>query len=218
MAFRILLLLEGNEEDAFFYVVKRLGVHESFELMAKCVRGAGSLPRRFQNVIAGRAERYDAVYCVYDTDYRTNEPNSAFRVTRQKLRWILHDERDIDAISLVSSPNILQVMLLGFDDIEKVRLSSKSKKKATPILNEYIPSIGLKKPYDASAEQLEAIKKAFMADPLKYENLVRRACTLPRHDEKKRCPGTDLGPFLKALKEGDRRFFFRNQKVLMNKI
>lgn len=74
------------------------------------------------------------MFAVYDVDYRQNEEDSPFRTVRKQLLEILGYENSVNAASLCTNPNILQLFLLAKDTLDKVALKQTSKKYNTKSL------------------------------------------------------------------------------------
>ena len=213
--YRVHLVIEGNEENCFFDIVKKCGVSPSIELTYENAYGSGNVASLYQN--ASVQEEYDCVLCVYDVDYRQNEKESPYNHIVNELLLILGNKNRVKAISFCTNPNILQLLLLGCDCYENVKLLDGSKKENTPIVHKYWDKIGRinegeqrKSPYyDAKEWQLGIIKNSYIYEELpsyNYETLLINCLAVPT-DYLTNYPGTNLLKLLEALKEGKTAFF-----------
>lgn len=211
--------MEGKEEEAFFDVVKMFGVHPDFELTIKCANGYGNIDSLYQFLLPDQS--FDCILCVYDVDYRQNEPSSPYRSVRSKLYRLLGDEKAVDAISICMNPNILQAFLLGCGEMDEVSLKTSSKRENTPIIHRYWDEIGrerqnevgqkISSPYEASAWQLKRMKESFEYGEYSYETLLGNMVKLSLDYLSFDHPGGNILPLLLALRNGDFGYF--NQKM-----
>ena len=103
---KVLLIVEGNEEEAFFEVVKDHGLDkERISLEIVNAQGSGNIAALFQDYLSDSG--YDAVYCVYDVDNKPFEKKSSYREVREGLKKVLALEARIDSISICTNPNAL---------------------------------------------------------------------------------------------------------------
>ncbi len=210
--YSIQLVVEGNEEEYFFKIVEAKGLSGKISLSVKNAGGFGNIASYYQSYISN--DEIDAVFAVYDVDYRQNEEDSPFRTVRKQLLEILGYENSVNAASLCTNPNILQLFLLAKDTLDKVALKQTSKKYNTKFVRKYWPEIGKEKTncngldntnyYDAKIWQLELIKDDLLNSS--YQNLLNNLECLPTEYICNN-PGGNLKPFLIALKDGDIEFF-----------
>lgn len=220
--YRIKLVLEGYEEEAFFDVVKELGVSSDIDLSYINAKGFGGVAPIYQDLINN--EEIGAVLAVYDVDYRYNETSSPFSTVHNQLKSILGSEKSVKAASLCTNPNILQLFLLGCDPLSIVSLTKTSKSQNTEMVNRYWPEIGkkhenekgqkAKNRYGAIAWQLKIIADSFRYEKYLYKNLLNNAMELPM-DYRLDTPGSNLPPFLMALENGDISFFEGLRALIM---
>lgn len=212
--YQIRLVLEGCEEETFFDLVQKLGVASNINLAYINARGFGNIAPIFQDLINN--DEIDAVFAVYDVDYRYDELKSPFSIVQKQLKRILGSNSSVEAASLCTNPNILQMFLLGCDDLANVSLQKSSKTINSVMVNKYWPKIGRKKEneegwkvsndYKAVDWQLKIISDSFLYGPYSYNTILENSAILPTdylHDS----PGGNLYPFLMALKRGDVSFF-----------
>lgn len=220
------IIVEGNEENAFFDIVKTIGTNDKFFLDIENVTGYGGIADAFLSALREDG-LFDCVICVYDVDNRIGEKDSPYNLTREQLVSLFGDESIADAVSFCTNPNILQYFLLAADSLDKVALESTSKKTNSMLVHQYWPEIasgkideqGRKKKsdYDASIWQLEIMKYSIINDKYKYANLLNNALCLPL-DYKKELPGGNLLPMLIALKTGEEEFFEKIHLLIENAI
>ena len=208
--YKVHLILEGNEEVCLFNIVKKYGVHESIELTYYNAGGFGTVAAFYQSEM--NSENHDCNLCVYDVDYRQNEEESPYRHIQEQLLLILGKKEMVDKISFCTNPNILQILLLGCDSVDKVKLMSGSKKDNTGIVHKYWDEIGRPKGdnrtkyYDATEWQLKIISDSYEYGPYTYETLYNNCPSLSK-DYLTFEPGSNLFDLLKALKEGNIDYF-----------
>lgn len=211
--YRVHLILEGYEEECFFDIVKQFGVSPNIELTYENAYGFGNVASLYQNAFI--QDEYDCVLCVYDVDYRQSEKDSPYNTVVGQLTLVLGKKTSVMAISFCTNPNILQMLLLGCDDFEKVKLTSGSKKGNTKIVHKYWDKIGRtdgkkQKPcYDAQGWQLDIIKNSFLYDEqpsYSYDSLLLRCSSVPTNYLLEE-PGTNIPLLLNSLKEGKISFF-----------
>ncbi len=219
--YRINLIVEGNEEECLFEIVKEKGLANNIDLMIRNAYGYGNIGAIFQGRIV--EEEIDAIFAVYDVDNRQIEKGSPYNVVRKHLKDILGGEKAVDAASLCTNPNIMQFLLLGCDTLDKVALLETSKERNTPLIHHYWKDIGNSKkdekgqivssPYNASQWQLAKIKESFIYDFYRYDDLLKNAKDLSI-DYKNQLPAGNLFPFLNALKNGDIPYFEKLMKSI----
>ena len=212
--FNVHLVLEGDEEVCLFTIVKKFGVHESINLTFINAGGSGNVAPFYQSEI--NSESHDCNLCVYDVDYRQHEPKSQFALIQKQLVSILGEQEMANRVSFCSNPNILQIILLGCDSIDNVRLMSGSKKDNTEIVHRYWDKIGHQKHdkrgllitdyYDAEAWQMKVIIDSFEYGPYTYETLFNNCSCLSKNYLSNE-PGSNLFELLKALKRRKYRLF-----------
>ena len=213
--YRVHLILEGYEENCFFDIVKKFGVSPDIELTYENAYGSGNVASLYQN--ASIQEEYDCALCVYDVDYRQNEKESPYNRIVDELVLILGNKNRVKAISFCTNPNILQLLLLGCDCYENVKLLNGSKKENTPIVHKYWDKIGRindgeqrkSSYYDAKEWQLDIIKNSYIYEETpsyKYDVLLENCLSVPT-DYLTYYPGTNLLKLLEALREGKISFF-----------
>ncbi len=113
--YSIQLVVEGNEEEYFFKIVEAKGLSGKISLSVKNAGGFGNIASYYQSYISN--DEIDVVFAVYDVDYRQNEEDSPFRTVRKQLLEILGYENSVNAASLCTNPNILQLFLLAKDTV-----------------------------------------------------------------------------------------------------
>jgi hypothetical protein len=156
-------------------------------------------------------------------DYRYEDPLSPYRQVQQKLLKVLGSDKAVQAASLCTNPNILQMILLGCDHLENVSLQTTAKRENSRIVEKYWPDFGIKdfKPspshqrpsYDASSWQLEEIIDSFANGKFDYQNIFTNGKNLPKALSL-RSPGSTLFPFLIALEKGDLDYFRKRVKEI----
>jgi hypothetical protein len=220
--YRVFLILEGDEEECFFQTAKDCHLFsDKIELTFQNIRGSGNIAPHFQS--ARSKGENDCVLCVYDVDNRQNEKGSPFSCVQKDLLRVLGSQRAVDAASLCTNPNILQMFLLCCDPLEKVALKQTSKTTNTMLVNHYWPTIGgekrnadgqkIKSVYGAEDWQLRTIRDSLVYEKYDMNKLFRNGADLPT-DYRGALPGGNLMPFLEALKKGDLTFF----ETLQNEI
>jgi len=213
--YNVCVIVEGNEEECLFNIVKEFGVHESIDLSVLNAMGASNIGPYYQYQL--NDDVYDCVVCVYDVDFKFNEESSAFNKVRNDLYSILGDYALVDSVSFCTNPNILQILLLGCDDLSFVKLNSASKKENTKIVNRYWNKIGKQKKnqkgqpvcsyYDASKWQLRIIEDSFKYEEYSYATLLNNSLKLDMNYKNYTEPGSNIISLLLALKNGDIQFF-----------
>ncbi len=159
----VLLVVEGNEEEAFFDIVKEKGVKaEAINLSITNAKGALNIPPLFQDALSN--DRYDAIFCVYDVDGRQKEQDSPFCRVRNSLKAVLGSIQAVESISLCTNPNILLFYLLGPAKPAEIRGKLVPSKTAnTNLLHAYWDEIGRnpEKKYNAASWQLKLMKYSY---------------------------------------------------------
>lgn len=217
--YNVHLILEGNEEECLFNIVKKYGVHENIDLTFQNAGGFGTVAAYYQSEM--NSESHDCNLCVYDVDYRQSESESPYNHIQDQLLLILGEKEMVDKVSFCTNPNILQILLLGCDDIKQVKLMSGSKKDNTGIVHKYWDEIGRQKEdnrtkyYDAKEWQLKIISDSYEYGPYAYETLYKNCASIPK-DYLKYEPGSNIFELLKALKEGDTDYFKRINDFVSN--
>lgn len=214
----IAVIVEGDEEECLFSIAKETG-HVNPVLNVEIINagGEGNVPSHFQDYHSNPI--YDCTLAVYDVDNKGDCDDSIYKVVKNKLECIVGD--CVNDVSFCTNPNILQILLLGCDDIKKVSLVSTSKARNEQLVSKYWPMITkkfkngkqIKKGYDASNYQLEIIKNSFLYEEepsYDYETLLSNASELPL-DYEAECPASNVHVLLKAIKDGDIEFF---QKII----
>lgn len=217
----IKIIVEGNEEYAFFEIVKELGTADCFNVEIEDAGGYGDIPDSFLESL--RSELYDCVLCVYDVDNKANDDSSPFNRVRSSLLSVLGEESIVDAVSYCTNPNILQMFLLAADTLDNVALTSSSKKTNSQIVHKYWSDIASEKrddkgrlfkpPYTAASWQVDIMKYSIIRGEYSYENLLANANALPL-SYKDSLPGSNILPLLIALKNGDIDYFKRIKSAL----
>lgn len=218
--FAINIIVEGNEENTFFELVKEFGTNEKFLLEITNAEGSGNIGNKF--LCALREEIFDCIICVYDVDNKAKEEKSSYNLVRKDLKNIFGEDSLVDEVSFCSNPNILQYFLLFCDSLDKVALRSTSKVKNTCIVHKYWPEIGTKKKnvdgkqikpdYDALDWQLDIMKYSIVNGNYNFTNIFSFGNDLPLN-YKENLPSGNLLPMLNALKNGDSKFFERISKL-----
>lgn len=214
--YRIAIVLEGDEEECLFDIASSCGgVHPCLDILPYNAGGFGNVAPFFQEFLGDPS--FDLVLAVYDVDGRENEENSPYCVVRDQLKSILGEEEAVDAVSFCTNPNILQILLLGCAPLEKVSLTSTSKKTNGEIVSHYWPSIAkkekegknIKTGYDAIRWQLDLIKASYIYEEepsYQYSALLERSSNM-EHDYKHLMPASNVSDLLLALESGDLSFF-----------
>ena len=216
------IVVEGDEETAFFNVVKQLGTNEIFVLEIEDARGHGNIADLFLSALR-EGELYDCVICVFDVDDKAKQRDSPYNMVRKQLMSIFQDSIVIDAISFCTNPNILQYFLLSADSLPNVALKTTSKSTNSNLVRKYWPKIALEKTdefwrkiksgYIASRWQLEEIEYSIINNVYSYDNLLKNAVCLSL-DYKNDLPAGNLLPLLIALKNGDVNYFKRIRELI----
>lgn len=209
----IVLVVEGDEEETFFRMVKEKGVSDCISLNIINANGYGNVGALYQEFVSH--EEIDLVMAVYDVDNASNNKDSPFNRIRRDLFLVLGDECSVDAISLCTNPNILQLFLLGCDELQKVSLTTSSKDANTHIINKYWPSIGKDKPYRAHKWQLEIMLYSYLNEEYTFENLLTSLSKIST-DYKRTIPSSNLYLLLKALKDGNISYFKSIEEKISN--
>lgn len=221
--FRIFLLLEGSEEEWFFKaVIEAKIVNPVFEIILKNVGGYGNLAPYFHG--AFNNDEYDCTMCVYDVDNRHREEESPFCQVQANLLEVLGSQEAVDAISLCTNPNILQMFLLCCDSLERVAITTSSKRENSSLVTRYWPEIGKAKRtkngetatalYDAQTWQLRMMKDSLCFDRQRSLQLIfANGIQLPL-DYRSAPPGGNLLPFLQALRDGDIDYFQKIRRIV----
>lgn len=217
--YNVHLILEGCEEVCLFRIVKKYGVHENIELTYHNAGGFGNVAAFYQSEM--NSGDHDCNLCIYDVDYRQNEDDSPYNHIQEELLLILGEKEMVDKISVCSNPNILQILLLGCDSPDRVRLMRRKKKDNTEIVHKYWDQIGRPKKdnrtkyYDAQEWQLKIILDSYEYGQYSYETLYQNCASLPE-DYLTFEPGSNIFRLLKALKEGDINYFQRINDFVIN--
>lgn len=217
----IKIIVEGNEEEAFFDVVKQVGTHKDIIVEIENAGGFGEVADLFLESI--REELYDCVFCVYDVDNKSMDPKAPFNQVRCMLISILGNEHAVELVSFCTNPNILQLFLLAADRLSNVSLTSSSKKNNSELVHRYWNDIAssksdekghqIKSHYDASDWQLEIMKYTIINNEYRYDDLLERMNGLPS-DYKNNVPSSNLLSLLVAIKNGDFDYFDRIRNEL----
>ncbi len=201
-------VLEGYEEEMLFEIIKKVGVKEGFDFSYVNAKSANNVAAYFNN--AYTSDNYDYVYCVYDVDFAFDDEKKEYQKTREELKRILGNEKLVNMVSICTNPNILLVILLGFDSIKNIKTIHSSKNENTDIIKKYIPKIGNKKNYDASSWQLKLIKNQYLYGNNIYQNLLNNLKELNK-DYTNNKAASNIFPVLEALNCGDIKYF---QKII----
>lgn len=210
LKYHVHLILEGNEEEAFFTIVKEMGLNPKIELTWKNANGAQKIAAQYQDAIS--EEEFDCVLCVYDVDYKMHDDKSSFSITRSQLLEVTGSKEAVSSISYCTNPNILLWFLIGRDIYKNVCEIDSVKGKNTELIHKYFPAIGksngnkpLKK-YDASAWQLREFVNYYIYNENSYEYLISNAAEIPLVVDNS-VPSSNMLKLLKALKNGNVDFF-----------
>lgn len=220
--YNIKIIVEGNEEKAFFEIVETVGKDDIFFLDIENAKGSGGIPDAF--LIALREnELYDCIVCVYDVDNRINDIHSPYNLIRTRLNSLFGDDKITDYVSFCTNPNILQLFLLAADSLKNVSLTSTSKSENTSLVHKYWPKIAsgkkdnlgrnIKPDYDGRLWQLDIMKYSIINGDYNYKNLLNNLEELPI-DYKNNIPASNIFPLLKALKNGDSYYFLKIKKEI----
>lgn len=207
---RIHFIIEGDEEELLFKLVKEYGISDCFDVTYTNSCGAGRLAMYYYDALS--TDNYDLVLCVYDVDYAQDKKDSAYNETRRQLLSIVGSEKTVDMVSLCTNPNILLIILLGYDVLDSFRNISKSKIENTKLIKKYCKKIGNKKPYDASSWQLDLIHNDFYSGVASYDKILEK-CDELSINYKTNEIGSNILPILKAIKNGDIQFI---NKIIKN--
>lgn len=211
---KIAVIVEGNEEECLFSIAKETGhFNSALDIEIINAGGEGNVPAFFQDYYSNPV--YDCAVAVYDVDNKCDCDSSIYSITKNKLEEIVGEK--VNTISFCTNPNILQILLLGCDEIEKVSLNSTSKANNEKLVSSYWPKISkkikdgmqIKKGYDASEYQLEIIKNSFLYEEepsYDYKKMLDNASKLPLNYEKM-CPSSNVQILLRAIDDGDINFF-----------
>ena len=190
----IKLILEGNEELAFFQILEEGSFIRSdlYRLSLQVAGGASKIPSLFNQ--AFQSGRYDVVLAVYDVDsFRTNE----FANVQNKMKITLGSQEEVNRVSIWSNPTGL-LLLLAPCSSEKLGPFGKSKKGCSPLVHKFYPNIATKaKPYDAQEFQLEKIKEAFRFGQYNLDTLLQRMALYAQDIQNP--PSTNILPLLEGL-------------------
>lgn len=220
----IKIIVEGDEEEIFFEIVKKEGVSEKIWLDIENANGSGKIADLFLSAL--REDIYDCVICVYDVDYSANDVKSAYCKIRNQLNSLFGDEEITERVSFCTNPNIMQIFLLAADSLDKVSLLTTSKKTNSSLIHYYWPEIAsgktdslgrkIKNDYSAKKWQLEIIKYSILNQEYPYSRLLENAKQLSTDYKNQEKPGSNLLDLLLALKNGDINFFNEIKKFLDN--
>lgn len=199
--FEICLIVEGDEEECFFEIVKQLGLNDCFGLTIKNAHGCGNVAPYYQNYIS--REDVTCVLAVYDVDNKMDEENSTYNHVLNGLISILGEERQAKAVSICTNPNVLQIFLLGCDCLENVALTSTIKAGNSNLIQKYWPN--MHKTYAAKEWQLCMMKDSFIYGIYRYGDLLINLKELD--EDYYHLPGSNILPLLCALKDGDKTYF-----------
>lgn len=161
---RIHFVLEGYEENTLFEIIddfRKKKNMEKIKLSFQNCKGGGNVPIYFQSALA---DDYDFVYCVYDVDFCPFDEKGMFKRIRKGLYKVLGSDKDVDNVSLCTNPNILLIILLGYDSLQAFKDINADKKSNTELIKKYCNKMGNKKEYDAEAWQLELLKNDYVYD------------------------------------------------------
>lgn len=208
----LLLILEGNEEETLFEILRPL-FSSKYNVILKNANSCSNVASYLHSNISN--DYYDAIFCVYDVDDKANVLNSSFNLVRQSMKAILGSERNVNIVSICTNPNILQFILLGADILKNVSMTSTNKNLNSELVHKYWNQIGKNKPYDAKQWQLSIIKESFQYNLYNAKNIIKNAEDLSL--DYRKLPGSNLLPLLKALIEDDENFFSKAKSVLKRK-
>ena len=219
--YTIAIVVEGNEEECLFDIAKACnGIDSCFDVELVVSNGYGEIGPYFQDSYSNPS--VDCVVAVYDVDDRSKKEDSPFAIVRNELLSVLGDETAVDMVSFCTNPNILQILLLGCDEFERIKIASSSKKVNSEIVSKYWPKISskekdgkkIKNGYEATKWQLEIIKNSYIYEEdvsYNYETLLENAAKL-NSNYKNNLPGSNIYDLLKSLKNGDIQFFNKIKK------
>lgn len=221
--YNVCLIHEGDEEYKFFETMKKIdAVSPKICIENINAGGFGGVAPLFQDYRS--YSLYDCVICLYDVDYRQNEPDSPFVSVREGLKEILDEDKSVEAVSFCTNPNFLQIYLLSMKELSEVELFSTSKKTNTELVHLCWPNIAkpktnaqgknCTKEYDASGWQLEIMNAPLMEGPHCYQKLLGNASALPENYLLTDRPGSNVLKLIDALLKGDCEFFESINKIL----
>ena len=175
----IAIVLEGNEEKCLFDIAQKCGgINNAFDVIIVNASGYGNLGAYFQEFYSDPA--FDCVVAVYDVDGKPRDKYSPFSIVQNDLLSILGEIDLVNLVSFCTNPSVLQMLLLGCDELSKVSLVTSSKKANSEIVSKYWPKIStkiqknkkIKNGYDASKWQLDIIQNSFVYN----EEAVTQSC------------------------------------------
>lgn len=143
---KVCIVCEGNEEYGYFNRLKELEVwseHYSFEL--KNAEGNGNLPARYADEY--HSDSYDVVLVFCDTD---KNPCEQYEDIKKKINLFHGVEESADAVVIFGNPCTMQIIIEHWEDI---RLTTQSKKKNAPLIEQYTGIQG----YDAHKDQIDVL-------------------------------------------------------------
>lgn len=208
--FRLHFILEGNvEEEALFKLIDDYGSNDEIIVSHENCGGVGRIPIYYQNELP--LDNYDLIYCVYDVDNKSSDEDSQFCITRKKLTKVLGREELVDKISLCTNPNILLILLLGYDDADKFKDLKVKKKDNTEIIKKYCPKIGNKQDYDGHQWQVNLITDGYMDGRASYDRIIQNSSKISKNYMEERI-ASNIIVVMKAIKQGDVEYFKRIMK------
>ena len=184
--FRLVLIVEGNEEVNFLRIVNDYGrIKKGLSIEVINAEGVGNIPSLFDAYY--RDLSYDGVLCLLDVD---NWKTECYEIATSKLRSILGHRPDEEA--LFNNPNTLQLLLSPFTD-EVMDRSDKA--GYSDLVHRCFPL--MKGVYRASGAQLRSIYKAYSREA--YLALLEKTESYSRdpHD----LPSSTFAPFLRKIEE-----------------
>ena len=190
----IKLILEGNEEYAFFQILEENNFIRSdlYQLDYKVAGGATKVPSFFNQ--AFQNPFYDITLAVYDVDsFKTED----FAYIQKQMKTTLGDQKEVDRMSIWCNPTGL-LLLLAPCSPEKLPPFGKNKKGCSSLVHQFYPNIATPaKPYDAQKFQLDAMKDAFRYGPYNLDHLLERIAIY--HQDINNPPSTNILPLLQGL-------------------
>ena len=200
-------IIEGNvEEKALFNLIENYGLNDAFDITYRTCCGAGNIAAYYQAAIA--SEKYDLVFCIYDVDDKADIKDSPYNITREKLQRVLGSKALVDTVSLCTNPNILLLLLLGYDKPKNLIDLTASKSNNTDVIKRYCDKIGNKQKYAGHQWQVDLIIDDYVGGRALYDNIIDSYNELSK-DYKKEKIASNLVIVLKEIKEGNVEYFKR---------
>lgn len=191
MPIKIHVIAEGYEEVMFLDIVTKFHkISSIYELSYEPACGYSFIPAIFQYRYMNRD--YDYVFAMYDAD---NYRNDAWQYVNSRLLKIFGDQEKVNAYSLVTNPNTIQLIATAVQN--NLNPISTHKEDYSEMLQSEFPS--LYGTYQANEHQREIIKEGF--DIELYEKMIKGINGLS--SDIKNFPSTTMARFLNGLSISD---------------